>query len=428
MATRQYIGARYVPQFWNGPNGTEWDDDHAYEALTIVTNLGNSYTSKKAVPIGVQITNTEYWALTGAYNAQVEQYRQEVEEVSDEVDDLRQIVERNVKLRRIVCITDSYGTHSENNWMAILKNRLGIDDGDFFSYAEGSSGFSHAGLSGNTFLDLLENHSTQITDHDSIDAVIFGGGTNDFYYFTTVSALTEAIGQAISYCKSEYPNARIYIDFMGYVCNMSNVMHQNYIKTMNIYQNAAVNNGADFINSYVFMHDPALREDTMHPNDTCNVLLGDHIFAHLMGSDYDLNTAKGIVETEAEVQTAFPSFVTGGTPGKMKMKVAGDTTIFDIPKVSTLMGARQITAGAGIIVFDFDNELFNFPKDMTFNASITLAASDDTNPITNGTFQFAIDDNDSTVTHLYFFPTLSVNNIVGISIARFTLTAPTIMC
>lgn len=75
MATTQYIGARYVPLF---AEPIEWDKTRQYEPLTIVTNKGNSYTSRQFVPIGVEITNEKFWALTGNFNAQIEQYRKEV--------------------------------------------------------------------------------------------------------------------------------------------------------------------------------------------------------------------------------------------------------------------------------------------------------------------------------------------------------------
>ena len=81
---RQYIGARYVPKF---SDPIAWNKDNSYEALTIVTYLNNSYTSKKPVPVGVEITNEEYWVVTGNYNAQVEQYRQDVEKVKAEIND-----------------------------------------------------------------------------------------------------------------------------------------------------------------------------------------------------------------------------------------------------------------------------------------------------------------------------------------------------
>lgn len=72
---RQYIGARYVPKF---ADPVIWNKDLSYEAMTIVTYLGNSFTSKKPVPAGIEIGNTEYWVNTGNYNAQVEEYRQSV--------------------------------------------------------------------------------------------------------------------------------------------------------------------------------------------------------------------------------------------------------------------------------------------------------------------------------------------------------------
>lgn len=83
MATTQYIGARYVPLF---ADPYEWDDTREYEPLTVVYSNGNSYTSKQYVPTGTQLTDENYWAITGNYNAQVEQYRKETKAVSDNYD------------------------------------------------------------------------------------------------------------------------------------------------------------------------------------------------------------------------------------------------------------------------------------------------------------------------------------------------------
>lgn len=76
MSTRQYIGARYVPKFYDFEGSTEWRSGVSYEPLTIVTRNGNSYTSKKPVPtnIGAPESNAEYWAATGIYNSQLEHY------------------------------------------------------------------------------------------------------------------------------------------------------------------------------------------------------------------------------------------------------------------------------------------------------------------------------------------------------------------
>lgn len=76
----QYIGARYVPIFGRkGESTITWDNNAPYEPLTIVLHEGNSYTSRQYVPTGIDITNTIFWANTGNYNAQIEQYRKESE-------------------------------------------------------------------------------------------------------------------------------------------------------------------------------------------------------------------------------------------------------------------------------------------------------------------------------------------------------------
>lgn len=77
-----YVGARYVPKF---ADPIEWDIERGYESLTIVTYKGESYTSKCPVPPGIDIKNERYWALTGAYNAQVEEYKNQVKDLSEQV-------------------------------------------------------------------------------------------------------------------------------------------------------------------------------------------------------------------------------------------------------------------------------------------------------------------------------------------------------
>lgn len=73
MPTQQYIGARYVPIIFG-----DWEAGRTYEPLSVVTYNGASFTSKRAVPAGTVPTNTNYWAITGNYNAQVESYRQQM--------------------------------------------------------------------------------------------------------------------------------------------------------------------------------------------------------------------------------------------------------------------------------------------------------------------------------------------------------------
>ena len=83
MSTKQYIGSRYVPVF---AEPIQWDATREYEALTIVLHEGNSYTSRQTVPAGIDIANEQYWAETGNYNAQIEQYRNETNANTDKLE------------------------------------------------------------------------------------------------------------------------------------------------------------------------------------------------------------------------------------------------------------------------------------------------------------------------------------------------------
>ncbi len=86
VGARQYVGARYVPIFGRaGEDTVEWDDGAPYEPLTVVMHEGVSYVSRRYVPNGIQITDTAYWVETYRFNAQVEQYRQEVLSYDDRI-------------------------------------------------------------------------------------------------------------------------------------------------------------------------------------------------------------------------------------------------------------------------------------------------------------------------------------------------------
>lgn len=117
---RQYIGARYVPLF---ANPAEWNNTKTYEPLTIVLHEGNSYTSRQYVPAGIDITNNEYWALTGNYNAQIEAYRKTAQNALDKATTNETNItklEQNTKY-----ILDSYkndiDTDYTNAWNKIMQ-------------------------------------------------------------------------------------------------------------------------------------------------------------------------------------------------------------------------------------------------------------------------------------------------------------------
>lgn len=91
MATRQYIGARYVAKIYENtldPESAEWQSNVNYEALIIVTYNNGSYMSKKTIPasVGNPPANPKYWTQTGFYNGQIAQLQAELARINDSLE------------------------------------------------------------------------------------------------------------------------------------------------------------------------------------------------------------------------------------------------------------------------------------------------------------------------------------------------------
>lgn len=92
MAMRQYIGARYVPAYFeNSATGdSTWAANTIYEALTIVVWNNNEYTSKKPVPasVGNPADNPTYWIATSNITGQIAHLQDQFNDLSDEVENI----------------------------------------------------------------------------------------------------------------------------------------------------------------------------------------------------------------------------------------------------------------------------------------------------------------------------------------------------
>ena len=126
-----YVGHRYVPKIFG-----EWEKQNEYEGLSIVTHQGASYTSKKRVPVGIDILNEEFWAITGNYDAQVEEYRKEVQSFNGRITDNEEKV-NNV-------IDEMFVYNSVENEIYIDSNASYEGDGSkTLPFSKISDGFEH---------------------------------------------------------------------------------------------------------------------------------------------------------------------------------------------------------------------------------------------------------------------------------------------
>lgn len=272
-----YTGMRYVPVF---ADPAEWSSANSYEPLEIVIHKGNSYTSKTFVPAGVEITDQEYWANTGNYNAQVEQYRQDVAVVKDQISTANanisnintQIKVINAQIDEIeteirdgiyLCLGDSWvaeGTIA--NIVAKQKNLTLINKA--VSGASFTAFTSHV----KTIAEEINEAASQISDKSLVKLVTLVAGVNDVSHHSEASqtAINSAATQALKSIRANFPNAEIvFAADAPYSTDFLSLSHYYYsvdqLQRISYYQQVR------FVNLYgMFNNSSYYKEDNLHPN------------------------------------------------------------------------------------------------------------------------------------------------------------------
>lgn len=317
MSTRQYIGARYVPKFFDWNGSTEWRPGVAYEALTIVTRNGNSYTSKIPVPsnIGAPESNPEYWVSTGLFNEQIESIRQLAENTSSELNDFIKdggigsdniadgavtsdkisddaITIDKIAPRYVVIVGDSYQAGYDpggNNqgWGAYLLSMFGYNGHNIPGV--GGAGFSKGASSPFDFATILSNNPPTDIDYDKVTDIVVGGGYNDFG--ATSAAIDDGISRFYTHCRSRYPNARIWVAPVGWAWtnNEDHITPAMVGGTLNSYVHSCRNRKINVVNSCIgvlFGCNGLSTADYKHPTETGNKAIASAINAGFNGLPY----------------------------------------------------------------------------------------------------------------------------------------------
>lgn len=230
----EYTGMRYVPVFADPP---EWSSANSYEPLEIVIHKGNSYTSKTFVPVGIDISDPQYWALTGNYNAQVEQYRQEVlkfdgriaknaKDIAKNADDIAAVktvadnLESHVGTEFIV-IGDSWSdtdpsTTTYIKWPVTFQKYTRMN---IHNYARNGASVVGStpdpGQSGNFLGQVNRAIDDASFDHSKVELIVIMGGVNDYRSGRTFSDVAEAWSGHIASLTAAFPKARI-VSFLNY--------------------------------------------------------------------------------------------------------------------------------------------------------------------------------------------------------------------
>lgn len=230
----EYTGMRYVPVFADPP---EWSSANSYEPLEIVIHKGNSYTSKTFVPVGIDISDPQYWALTGNYNAQVEQYRQEVLAFDGRITKNANDIAKNANdIAAVKTVADNLESHVGTEFIVIGDSWSDTDPAtttyvkwpltfqkhtrmNIHNYARNGASVVGStpdpGQSGNFLGQVNKAIDDTSFDHSRVELIVIMGGVNDYRSGRTYSEVAEAWSGHIASLTAAFPKARI-VSFINY--------------------------------------------------------------------------------------------------------------------------------------------------------------------------------------------------------------------
>lgn len=272
LINRQYVGARYVPKVMG-----EWNKALQYEALSIVTYLGNSFTSKVPVPANIDISNKNYWVNTGNYNAQVEAYRQETAQLNNDLNN--EIINRkNDTKDNILWIGDSYSENYNHKLPNGVRNMLNAKN--WYEYSKGGAGFAGA-WAGASFNDLIEQAKREMSasQKEMIKYVYIVGGANDSSFVW--GDVKPKVISTVQNARNSFPNAQVcfifascaYDSYQDLLTKTKNIANDNYVPCI-------------FAMPYFYLGGTMYNTDNLHYSESATNYIISVISNLLCGSTY----------------------------------------------------------------------------------------------------------------------------------------------
>lgn len=272
LINRQYVGARYVPKVMG-----EWNKALRYEALSIVTYAGNSFTSKVPVPANIDISNNTYWVNTGNYNAQVEAYRQDTARVENLLNN--EIINRkNDTKDNILWIGDSYSVNHNHKLPNGVRDMLNAKN--WYEYSKGGAGFAGkwAGASFNDLIELAKQEMSA-SQKEMIKYVYIVGGANDSSFPWT--ELKPKVVSTIQNARNSFPNAQVcfifascaYDTYQDLLTKTKNISNDNYAPCI-------------FAMPYYYLSGEFYETDNLHFTEAATNYIVSVISNLLSGSSY----------------------------------------------------------------------------------------------------------------------------------------------
>lgn len=365
---RQYVGARYVPIFYQNsvnPNTSLWEQNVDYEPLVWVSlSNGNMYLSKKSVPasVGSPADNPEYWLTAGQFNAYIEQLQEEIDDINDDIS----LINKKIK-KRYIFIGDSYAHASGTNagWVDKIVPILKLSSNDYFSAGVGGAGFATSPVN---FLSMIQGLYADIDDPTSITDIVVLGGANDLARNET--DVSNAIASFNNYCSTMFVNAKVRIGMIAGSKDPTRIGIQ-YDRVLRGYVNCG---NAEFLNNlqYVLHNYSLIGNDGIHPTNQGYNVLAEKIVEALNGgcsvnyySHDDLIVPDGYTHAiQSEVAVNVNNNITNISFGRrFGISASASSAYFAIASgVSKLIGTIPSDYVIGVQNTNYDAWQFNRAK------------------------------------------------------------------
>ena len=262
--------------------------------------------SKKDVPasVGDPASNPIYWTQTGFYNGQITF-------LQDQIDNLR--------ANKTIMIFDSYGTKyptpTGDTLGEYMRSYSGLSSDELMDFAYSGSGFVANGGLG-TFLSRFTTDSAGITNKDDIKTIFVAAGRND-WQAADPDTLVTAIGSFVSYCKTNYPNARILVTYVGNGDNTasSGTRVEQYLAYVGYRRSGEV--GATYIpgGEAILKYPPNMDSDYSHPSIAGRQALANYLLQGLVTGNINVKylAQPGTITFDNTVvgasNVSFPSYI-----------------------------------------------------------------------------------------------------------------------
>lgn len=305
LINRQYVGARYVPKVMG-----VWNKALQYEALSIVTYEGNSFTSKIPVPPNIDISNGTYWVNTGNYNAQVEAYRTETAQLKTALNN--ETTNRiNADKDNILWIGDSYSVNYNHKLPNGVRDMLNAKN--WYEYSKGGAGFAGA-WAGASFNDLIQQAKNEMSasQKEMIKYVYIVGGANDSSFDWT--NLKPKVVSTVNNARSSFPNAQVCFIF-------ASAAYDTYLdlftKTKNIANDLIA--PCIFAMPYYYLTGEFYNTDNLHFSDNATNYIISVISCLLSGSSFIPTITANVAKACFEGWKTSNSLYVNSTNGKLNI-------------------------------------------------------------------------------------------------------------